>query len=173
MSNTSSFYFHANAKGESLSDFVREIPTFAFHIGGSPGGSPWESSFAKSTGGLRAIVDRVNYQVPVHIAIPQPVSASHFPAGKEYSKLIIYAYQYVPSMKWQHGGYMATSGGTRSIALVFRDVKVLSSRFMTQQWKSLPELNEGQRHHLDKLGQSMYQASAVTLHVAGECDIVE
>jgi hypothetical protein len=173
MSVTSSFYYHANAKGESLSDFVREIPTFAFHIGGSPGNGPWESSFVRSRGGLTSLVHRINYQVPVHIAIPQPVTERHFPAGKEYSKLTIYAYQFVPSMNWLNGGYMATSGGTSSIALVFRQVKVLSSRPMTQQWKSLPELNEGQRYHLDKLGQSMYQAYAVTLHVAGECDVVE
>lgn len=153
---TSKFYFDAMAYGKDL--FLRDLPMFAIHTGQSVAAG-WDSARATDAGGLRMLMEIVNPQVPVFVAMPRLVQASHFAKDRSYSKLSMYAYRggYDPSDV--NGGYRLGS----STVLVLKNVKVMDVQPI-MLWGNLPTPPDVQKTYLEKkMGREAYMAAAVKL----------
>lgn len=164
MAPTSNFYFDSMAYGK---DVYRDLPAFAIHAGQTIEGG-WASAGVSDVGGFRRIMEIVNPQVPVFLAMPRMIQTSYFAKGRGYSKLSVYAYRQVPgSLSGTNGGYLQGA----SIALVLKEVTVVEvSPIM--QWRGLPIPPQVQKNYLEKkIGRETYIAVAVQLF-AQQGDIV-
>jgi hypothetical protein len=156
---TSNFYFDAMAYGK---DVYRDLPMFAIHAGQATDAG-WASAGVRDVGGFRMVMEIVNPQVPVFIAMPRMVQTSYFPKDRSYGKLSVYAYRQVyGSLSGMNGGYLQGS----SIALVLKDVRVVDVRPI-MQWGNLPIPPQVQKNYLErKMGRETYIPVAVQLFAA-------
>jgi hypothetical protein len=156
MMTTSRFYFDAMAYGK---DVFRDLPMFAIHAGQSTS-EGWDSATATDVGRFRMVMQIVNPQVPVFLAMPRPVQAAYFPKDRTYSKLTVSAYrQIASSLSLGNGGYLQGF----SFALVLKDVKVMEVR-QIMQWGNLPNPPDVQKNYLErKMGREAYFPVAVRL----------
>lgn len=137
------FYFTADLNIGR--DFIRGVPIYAFHAGGSFQGG-WSSTGVSSRGGFEHIMEIVNPQVPVHIAMPRKKALEVFPVNKTVEKINIYAFKPVSGNSSQSGGgYMTgtTIGMSIKLLKVTRHTPIL-------QWAGLPALAQVQRSALEK-----------------------
>lgn len=163
MAPTSTYYFDANATSER--EFFRGIPMFAVHTGGGYEHG-WESGGVTSKAGFDFMAEKMNPQVPVHLAMPRTYAGRYFTKDREYSKVAIYAFK--PVTRSWGDSYMV--GAT--IALVLKEVKVVSV-VPIPQWKGLPATPQVQKNYLEKLiGREAYTPVAVSLFVM-QGDVVE
>ncbi len=164
MAPTSNFYFDAMAFGK---DLIRDLPMFAVHSGQTTD-SGWSSAGVNDAGGFRMMMDIVNPQVPVFLAMPRMYQNNYFVKGRSYSKLTIYAYRQTNGLTWgANGGYLMGA----SIALVLKDVQVMDVKPI-MQWKGLPIPPQVQKNYLEKkIGRETYIPVAVQLF-ASQGDVV-
>jgi hypothetical protein len=164
MAPTSNFYFDGMAYGK---DLIRGLPMFAVHTGQSTD-TGWDSAGVNDVGGFRMMMEIVNVQVPVFLAMPRMYQTTFFTKDRSYSKLTVSAYRQVPgSLSGTNGGYLTGA----SIALVLHDVRVVDVKPI-MQWKGLPIPPQVQKNFLEKkIGRETYIPVAVQLF-AVEGDVV-
>ncbi|HTK38103.1 MAG TPA: hypothetical protein VL325_06395 [Pyrinomonadaceae bacterium] len=164
---TSRFYFNGNAPIHN--DLIRDLPIFAVTVGDNFAGG-WASASADSKMALENIMNVVNVQVPVHVAMPRIYAHQYFNVGKEYPKLSIYAFRPMPGQSWQSdGGYMVGP----SIAMVIKQISVTKITPI-HGWTGLPAIAQVQKNYLErKIGNEAYAPMAVSLFVAGDTEVVE
>lgn len=156
MAPTSNFYFDAMAYGK---DVIRDLPMFAIHTGQNTS-TGWTSAAVNDVGGFRMMMDIVNPQVPVFLAMPRMYQNNYFAKDRTYEKLSVYAYRQVPnSLSGANGGYLVG----QSIALVLQQVRVVDVRPI-MQWQGLPIPPQVQKNYLEKkIGRETYIPVAVQL----------
>lgn len=152
MAVTSPFYFDATASGKS---FTRGIPMFAVSIGESLA-QGWQSANIQDFAGYEALMDRVNVQVPVHLAMPRLFANATFQVGATFEKIAVSAFRPRNSTDYMSGS---------TITLVIKNVKVLSLTPILQ-WQGLPIPPQVQKNFLEKkIGRETYIPMAVKLWV--------
>ncbi|HWA56115.1 MAG TPA: hypothetical protein VG692_02620 [Gemmatimonadales bacterium] len=164
MAPTSNFYFDGMAYGK---DVIRDLPMFAIHTGqGTETG--WRSAGVSDASGFRMLMEIVNPQVPVYLAMPRMYQTNFFTKDRTYSKLSVYAYRQVyGSLSGVNGGYLMGA----SIAMVLQDVRVVDIKPI-MQWKGLPIPPQVQKNYLEKkIGRETYIPVAVQLF-ASQGDVV-
>lgn len=164
---TSTFYFNGNAPIHH--DLIRDLPIIAVTVGDNFAAG-WASATANSKQALENMMNVVNVQVPVHLAMPRFYAHQYFTVGKEYPKLSIYAFKPIPGQSWQvNGGYMV--GPT--IAMIIKEISV-TSLTPIHGWSGLPAMPRVQMNYLEqKIGREAYAPVAVSLFVAGDTEVVE
>ena len=160
MATTSPYYFSATANGKTM---IQGIPMFAVTIGAGYS-QGWQSEVIRDFGGFKAMMDRVNVQVPVYLAMPRLYAASTFKVGQAYDKVAVTAFKPINSTDYMSGA---------SITLVLNQVEVVSAASIFQ-WKGLPIPPQVQKNYLEKkIGRETYIPTAVALSVLGVADAVQ
>jgi len=160
MATTSPFYFSAAAHGSKM---IQGIPMFAVTIGASYA-QGWQSGEISNFGGFKAMMDRVNVQVPVYLAMPRLYAESTFKVGQEYDKVSVIAFRPINSSDYMSGA---------TITLVLNQIKVVSAAAIFQ-WKGLPIPPQVQKNYLEKkIGRETYIPTAVALEVLGVAEAIQ
>jgi hypothetical protein len=159
MTATSPFYFDVTAHGKVM---VRDQSTFAITTGENMSRG-WESADITDYFGFKSIMDRVNVQVPVYLAMPRVYAQGTFQVGQQFDKVLVTAFKQVNAMSYMMGA---------SITIVLQNVKVLSHTPI-MQWAGLPIPPQVQKNYLEKkIGRETYIPSAVKLWVY-QADVVQ
>lgn len=158
MTATSPYYFDAAARG---SQFYQDIPTFAIHAGPSVGRG-WASAEADSPGRFAAIMEIINPQVPVHLAMPRYYANQFFKPNTQYSSVSLSAFKPLRANGFESGsGYMTGN----PVTMVLENVMV-KSIVPILQWNGLPIPPQVQKNYLEKkIGREAYAPVAITLFV--------
>ncbi len=159
MTATSLMYFDSAARG---AQFHQDIPTFAIHAGQSVNGG-WDSWDCQTPGDFTQIMNIVNPQVPVHLAMPRYYATKYFQPNTQYSSVSVSAF------KPQRGssgletgqGYMVGN----PVAMVLHNVQI-KTVVPILQWKGLPIPPQVQKNYLEKaIGREAYAPVQITMFV--------
>lgn len=163
---TSTYYFNGNAPIHH--DLIRDLPIIAVTVGDSFA-TGWASATANSKNSFENLMNVVNVQVPVHLAMPRFYAKQYFTVGKEYPKLAIDAFKPIPGLSWLNGGYMTGV----PITMVIRQISVTKLTPILG-WSGLPAMPQVQMRYLEqKIGREAYAPVAVSLFVAGDAEVIE
>lgn len=159
MTATSMMYFDSAARG---SQFYQDIPTFAIHAGSSMG-ALWDSWDCQTPGDFKQIMNIVNPQVPVFLAMPRYYASKYFQPKAQYSSVSVNGFKPQRGSSGLETGQGYMTGNP--VTMVLHNVMVRNVTPI-MQWSKLPIPPQVQKNHLEKaIGRETYIPSQIEMLV--------